>query len=131
MGTLGEKAGTFILTAIQVANDTKRMVEERIKGLVKEAMADHEAEIAGLRERVEDLETKVRGKKEPEQKAAEVPARPKKGGAKKKARKRRGPAAKTGAASASLRRKAEPPAAPAVEAPTPAPSTPEEPSPQV
>ncbi|MBI5525454.1 MAG: hypothetical protein HY897_03900 [Deltaproteobacteria bacterium] len=88
MGTLGEKAGTFILTAIQVANDTKRMVEERVKGLVKEAMADHEAEVSKLRERLEDVERLVRrGAKEPERKDAGTPARPKKRRGRKKAAK--------------------------------------------
>ena len=67
MSTFNEKAGTFILTAVQAVNDVKKMVEERVKALVKDAMAGYDAELSAIRERLDILEKKVRP-------AAEKPA---------------------------------------------------------
>ena len=81
MSSFNEKAGTFILTAVQVANDVKRVVEERVKAVIKDSMAGYDAELASLRERVETLEKVVLHRETP---ATGRPSAPKKAKAAKK-----------------------------------------------
>ena len=82
MSSFNEKAGTFILTAIQAANDVKRIVEERVKAVIKESMVSYDAELSSIRERVDALEkivlTRARSTVEhaaPPRKAKKAPAK--------------------------------------------------------
>ena len=84
--SFNEKAGTFILTAVQAVNDVKRIVEERVKALMKEAMTPYDAELSHIRERLDALEKAVQPPAKPAPaKAAAAPRKAKKAPAKKAA----------------------------------------------
>lgn len=89
MSTFNEKAGTFILTAVQAVNDVKKMVEERVKALVKDAMVGYDAELSAIKERLDIIEKKVRIAAEKTAPAAkETAPKPKKARPRKKAAKK-------------------------------------------